>query len=99
PRRDLVGDQESREAAKRPRDVDALALPARELRGKASGKVARQPDFNEQLFGTRQPLIRGDAPISRLEGLSDDARHAPAWVERRLRVLEHDLDGLGALRR
>ena len=76
----------------RPRERDALALAARQLAGEAVRQPPRQPHALEQLadlalgLGARQP------PQHAAAGRTIDAPHAVARVERRVRVLEHDLD-------
>ena len=55
-RDDLVGDQQPRRDAQRPRDVDALLLPAGELRGIAVEQIGRQAGFREQRAGAGHAL-------------------------------------------
>ena len=69
PGHDLVGDQNARHGAERARDVDALALPAGQLRRKARRGLGRQADLAQQQAGAREPLLPGrDGPRPRAAG-------------------------------
>ena len=69
-------------------DADALALTARELVRVAVRVMAVQPDERQQLFDTR-PVIAGHLVDD--ERLRDRGADRHAGIERRVRILEHDL--------
>ncbi len=76
----------------RPRDADALALPAGELVRKAVGMVRRQPDEIEQARDLR-PLRR---PVERsvdAQRFADKLRYPHPGIQRGIGVLEHELHG------
>ena len=87
----LVGDQQARRDAERPREADALALPARELVRVAVAQLGAQPDRVEEL--DHAPVERGAAgePVQP-QRLADDLAAGHPRVERRVRVLEDDVD-------
>src|SRR5262249_4479443 len=90
-RHDLVGNQQLGDEAECPRDVDALTLPARQLRGESDGKIGRKSHLLEKLTGPREPCMEGHIATCGLHRLRDDASHAPARIERRLGILEYHL--------
>ena len=72
-------------------DADALALPARELVGSLVARhVGVEPDRLEHLVDAGPALVLA-APAPDLERRPDDVADPAAGVERRDRVLEHDL--------
>ena len=91
-RRDgLVGDDELRRRDERPGDPDPLALAARELVWVAVVVLRVQADDLEHLAHPR--LALGARPdVLQAERLADDRSDRPARVERRVRILEDELD-------
>ena len=87
----LVGDQQARRDAERPRQADPLALPARELVRVAVAKLGAQADRVEEL---------DDAPVERRpagepvqpQRLADDLAARHPRVQRGVGVLEDDVD-------
>ena len=75
----------------RARDVDPLALAARELVRIALGEAARiEPDAGEEVAGAALRLALRRAVHARAEG--DRGLDRQARIERRVAVLEHHLD-------
>src|SRR5581483_12075658 len=66
-------------------------LASRELVGGAAHEGAFEPDILEQLLDLRPPRLAAQAE-EELERAADDLLHALPRVERRIRVLEHELD-------
>ena len=94
----LVADDQPRFASQRTRDAYALALAARELVRVALGMLGRQPDGAQQ-FG--HPLrLAPDMQAVQHQRLGQGLAHRHSRVQRRVRVLEDDLQvaPLGAQR-
>ena len=87
----LVRDEEARRDAERPRQADALALPARELVRVAVAELGAQPDGVEELDDA--PVQGGPAgePVQP-QRLADDLAARHPRVQRRVGVLEDDVD-------
>ena len=86
----LVADDELRPQRERPRDADALALPAAELVREAVGHVRAQADPRQE---AGDPILElppvGEAVHP--QGLGDRIAHGDARVQGGVRVLEDDL--------
>ncbi len=74
----------------RPRDPDALLLPAGELTRIPAGIGVPQPDGVEQLGDPRAGV--GLAESVGVQRLSQQIENRQSWIQRRRRVLEDDLD-------
>ena len=87
----LVEDEQLRVQRERARDADPLTLAARELVREPVRVLRAQSDRLEELVHAPAllPPALGD-PVD-LERLGDDVADGQARVERRVRVLEHDL--------
>ena len=89
----FVADDQARLQCERPRDRDALSLPSAELLRIPRTSVAGKPDPIEQLQHAlaRAPSINalGD------DRLGEDVGDLKGWIERRIRILEDDLDIAG----
>jgi hypothetical protein len=86
----FVGHDQLRVERQRPGQPDALSLPARELVCVAVDGVAGQPDLVQQAPDDRS-LLAGRAELLNRERLAHDAADAHAGIERRVRILEHEL--------
>jgi hypothetical protein len=87
----LVCDDELRGRDERACDPDPLPLPARELVRVAVVVLGVQPDHFEHLPDARPPLV-ARAEVLEPKRLGDDRPHGAAGVERRVGVLEDELD-------
>jgi len=74
-----------------PGDPQALALAAAEFVGIAVADVGGEPHFREELLHPG-PALWAAAQVMDDEGLFQDLAHGHAGVERRIGVLEDDLD-------
>ena len=74
----------------RPGESDPLSLSTGELVREAIRVLRAQADGSEQLVDARLPLLAAVEPVDS-ERLRHDLTHGHARVERRVRVLEHDL--------
>src|SRR2546428_82169 len=83
----LIEDQEFRFDRQRSRDADALALTAAELVGVAVDDVRREAHELEQVLDSRA----SSGWLQAADAFADDLVHGVTWVERRVRILEHDL--------
>src|SRR3954453_20069936 len=72
------------------RDADALPLPARELMREPVRMLRRQADGAQQLVHPLLPRV-ALVPAVDPQRLRDDVAHRHARVQRRVRILEHDL--------
>ena len=91
-RRDgLVGDHELGPERQRARDPDALPLAAGELVRKPVVVLGREPHLLEQLLHLPLSLPPVADAVDR-ERRADDLSHPLARVQRRVRVLEDDLE-------
>jgi len=93
----LVAYQQPGAQDKRPGYPDALALAARELVGVAVDLVGQQPDPLHHRLDHPRPVPSRQLRPQRHERLGDDLPDRHARVERRQRVLEHDLHHLAPL--
>src|SRR5436190_8561623 len=91
-RGDLVAEQERRPRGEGTRQRDALALPARELRRVAVEEPGRQLHGFEELLHRLALPLRGDVVTEEPDRASDDVEDRAPWVQRRVRVLEDELD-------
>ena len=92
-RRDgLVADQHARLERQRAGDAEPLPLPAGEGMRIAPQRALIEPDHVEQLLGALVALVRG-ADVVDAQGLGQDLVDGHARIERRERVLEHELHG------
>jgi len=82
----LVADEDARLRGERPGERDALTFAAREVARSLALVVRRQADAREQLGQMRS------GPAADGEGLAQGVTDRHARVERRVGVLEHDLD-------
>src|SRR5690606_36382716 len=89
----FVADDEAGLERERPGDRDPLALPAGELPGQARAGIRREADLVQQIPYAALRLTGGDA--ARSERFGEDLLDRHRWVERGVRVLEHDLDLVG----
>ena len=90
-RRDrLVEHQEARIHRERPRDPDSLALPARKFVRQAIHRVGAHPDHREQL-GDSIFFFFAAREFVNLDSLADDRSHAHPRIQRRVRILKHEL--------
>ena len=88
----LVADDDLRLQGQGPGDPDALPLAAGELVRVAVDEVGVQADPVEQFLGALEPaLARRDVGVHR-PALGDDVTGGHPRVQRRVRVLEDDLD-------
>ena len=87
----LVADDQPRLDRQRARDGDALALAAGELVRIARQRVAPQADLLEQRGDALGALGGRDVGAQRGDAFLEDLVDAHARIERRERVLEHDL--------
>ena len=88
----LVADDELRVAGERARDRDALLEPAGELRGRAvRSRSASRTELHQLEHPRARPPCRV-RPASLLQRAEQDPPHGVAAVERRVGVLEHDLE-------
>ncbi len=89
--RGLVADQEFGLRGQRPRDRDALALPAGELVRKLLHVGTGQPHRQQQLadLGAQTRGVAEQTVLA--QRLADDVQHLPARVEAGIRVLEDHL--------
>ena len=91
-RRDrLVEDDQLRVEREGARDADPLPLPAGELVREAVRVLRAEPDRPQELLDATPPFLPAVEPVDP-ERLADDLAHRHARVERRVRILEHDLD-------
>src|SRR5262249_31714629 len=88
----LVADDELGIERKRPRDPDALALPARHLVRIAIGEIRIEAADRQKLAHSRCTPPRIALDGMHLHRLGDDVAHLHARVERAVRVLEDDLN-------
>ncbi|MNT31227.1 hypothetical protein D3C72_1670550 [compost metagenome] len=87
----LIGHDQFRVQHQRARDADALALPARELMRIAVQRGQRQADLGDGLLHLGGDLAR-IALLVHEKRLGQRLAHRAARVERRVGILEHDLD-------
>src|SRR5262249_52278906 len=88
----LVGNDELRAAGDRTGDADALALPSGELVRVPVERRRVETDVPDQPRGRLVPLgARSSDPMD-VERLADERPHGHARVERRLWILEDDLE-------
>ena len=88
---DLVAQHQPRPRRERPCDRDALSLAARELVREAGREGGVEPDVLERLLDAGAALLAVQTE-EQLERTPHDLMHALARVERRVRVLEDELD-------
>ena len=91
----LIGDDEPGGGSQRGGDADALALSSRELVRVAVEEPARegrvQPDAIQEVEDPGPPVrLRPDR--EGVERFGNARPHAPAWIDRGERILEHGLD-------
>ena len=87
----LVADDQARPYRQRPRDAEALALPAREFVRVLDHLVRAQADALEEL-GHASAHFRGGQRLVVADRLGHDVGRADARVERRVGVLEYRLE-------
>ena len=87
----LVEDDQLRVQRERARDADALPLAARELVREPVRVLGRQADDAQQLLDA---LLTPPCPVLPVDAhrLADDVAHRHARIQRRVRILEDDLD-------
>ena len=95
-RQDLVAKQQRRLGDKAAGDGDALALAARQFIGKTRGIFPVEPDVGR---APPRRLSGEDLPEEELQRPRQRLGDARAWVERGVRVLEHELDQPALFRR
>ena len=87
----LVGDQHLGIGRERPRDADPLALAAREVGWISLDRASRQTHLVEELLHAPGDLVPGDEVVDR-QDLAEGGPDRQPGIERRVRILEHDLD-------
>ena len=75
----------------RPRHRDPLELPARQLAGKRSRRCGPSPTRSISSRARSRCTARVRVEV-RLHGLAERREHRRVGIERRVRILEHDLD-------
>ena len=86
----LVGDDEFRFAGKGRGDTDALALPARKMRGQAVDQRRVEPHARKEIENALVAIGRC-ADTEAIERFPNAAADRPARIEAAVRVLEHRL--------
>src|SRR5262245_47672115 len=89
-RHGFIGDDERRIQRQRSSNADTLALAAAELVGVAADVPRLETDQLEELDDARASLLDAADPMD-AKRLLDDAADAHARVQRRVRILKHDL--------
>src|SRR5207248_780396 len=88
----LVANDELGIERKRPRDPDALALPARHLVRIAIGKIRIEAADRQKFANPRRPPPRIVLDGMHLHRLSNDVADLHARIQRAVRILEDDLN-------
>ena len=88
----FVAHDERRLRGERPRDGDALALPAGELVRIFAAVGRIEPDEAQQLAHPGGGLRPARGKLKGADRLGDDVERPPARIETRVRILEHHLD-------
>ena len=87
----LVGDEHPWLGRERARDANPLPLPAREVSGVPRPHRCTESNLRKELVHAAINLILWDEPVD-LQDLSQCIADGQAWVQRCVRILEHDLD-------
>src|SRR5712692_3678186 len=90
-RRDgLIEHQEARIYRERPRDADSLPLPAGKLVRKTIYRIGAHPDHGQQLDDSIF-FLPAAGKLMNLDSFTDDRPHPHPWIQRRVRILKHQL--------